>query len=423
LEEHYIDLLKSVLRNELGKDAKLEYQINLGPKIGIENSPVTVKYPIGNGSEIQNKSVQMPLKDPSVLKNPFVIPGIRKMQINPQLNKSLNFDNFIEGDCNRLARSAGLAIAAAPGNSSFNPLFIYSQPGLGKTHLAQAIGISIKENYPEKIVLYVSAHQFTQQYTESAKSNERNDFMHFYQMIDVLILDDVQELAGKVATQETFFHIFNYLQQNGKQIILTSDRHPQELKSFPERLLSRFKWGLTAEITSPDEETRKAILVKKAYNEGIELPEEVLEHLSRNVTANIRELEGALLYLIAHATFLKQKIDLTTAVQITQKQIKQQKNEISIPQIVKVVSNYFELDDDLLQTKSRKREIVQARQLAMFFSKKLTKASLTTIGAEIGGKDHATVLHACRTVLGLYEHDKSYKIYYEDIEKKLQMVS
>jgi chromosomal replication initiator protein len=418
LEEHYIDLLKSVLRKELGKDAKLEYQvvIDATPK---NDDPITVKYPIGQGTDVQNRPVQVPVKDASVLKNPFVIPGIKRMQINPQLKKINTFENFVEGECNQLARSAGMAIAASPGSSSFNPLFIYGEPAVGKTHLAQAVGIGVKENFPEKIVLYVSANTFQTQYTEAAKNNNRNDFMHFYQMIDVLIIDDVNEFAGKTATQETFFHIFNHLHQNGKQLIMTSDRPPMELKSFSDRLLSRFKWGLTVEIGLPDEETRKAIFRKKAYNEGIELPPEVLEHLSRNINGNVREIEGAILYLMAHSTFLQKKIDLDTARQVTAKQVKEKRTEYTIPYIIKIITSYFDLENGDLQTKSRKREIVQARQLAMFFSKKLTKSSLSSIGAEIGGKDHATVLHSCRTVEALYQTDKMYKVYFEDIERKL----
>ncbi len=419
LEEHYIDLLKSVLRKELGKDAKLEYQVVIDNSSS-DSGPLTVKYPLGQGSNLQNRALQMPLKDPSVLKNPFVIPGIQKLQINPQLDSTKNFDNFIEGDCNRLARSAGMAISASPGRSSFNPLLIYGVPGVGKTHLAQAIGIGVKENFPDKIVLYVTANTFQTQYTDASKNNSRNDFTHFYQMIDVLIIDDVHEFSGKTGTQESFFHIFNSLHQTGKQLILTSDRPPIELKGFSERLLSRFKWGLSVEIEMPDEETRKEIFRRKAYNQGIELPEEVLEHLSRNISGNPREIESAIIHLLANSTFLQKKIDLDSAIQVAQKQFQHKTVEISIPYIIQVVSNYFDLDKIDLQTKSRKREIVQARQLAMYFSKKLTKSSLSTIGAEIGGKNHSTVVHSCKTVDDLYQHDKIFKGYIEDIMKKLK---
>jgi len=292
LEEQYIDILRKTLRKELGPDAKLEYSVVMENNFN-NSHPYTVKLPTKNKVELKNRPVSVPLdEEVSVIKNPFVIPGIKKLHVDSQLNSDYNFDNFIEGECNRLARSAGYAVGNKPGGTAFNPLLIYGDSGLGKTHLAQAIGIHAKEVHPEKTVLYVSANKFQTQYAESVRNNNRNDFIHFYQMIDILIIDDVQEFAGKEKTQDTFFHIFNHLHQSGKQLVLTSDKPPVELQGLEQRLLSRFKWGLSADLQPPDFETRIAILKKKIYKDGIEMPDEVLEYIATHITNNIRELEG-----------------------------------------------------------------------------------------------------------------------------------
>jgi chromosomal replication initiator protein len=298
---------------------------------------------------------------------------------------------------------------------------IYGSSGLGKTHLAQAIGIEVKERFPDKIVLYVNANKFQTQYTEATRNNNRNDFLHFYQMIDVLILDDVQEFAGKDKTQETFFHIFNHLHQLGKQLILTSDKPPIELKGMEQRLLSRFKWGLTADLQMPDFDTRMHILRHKVYKDGISFSDDVLEYIASHVANNVRELEGALVSLLAQSMLNKRDITLELAAKLINKLVKNSKRELSIEYISKVVCDYFNMQVDALQTKTRKREVVQARQIAMYFSKSLTKYSLTSIGAQIGSKDHATVLHACKTVNNLKDTDKNFRQYVEDIEKKLKM--
>ncbi len=240
-------------------------------------------------------------------------------------------------------------------------------------------------------------------------------------MIDVLIIDDVHEFAGKEKTQDTFFHIFNHLHQSGKQLVLTSDKPPVELQGMEQRLLSRFKWGLSADLQPPDFETRIAILKKKTYNDGIEMPDDVIEYIATHITDNIRELEGALISLLAQSTLNKKEITLELTHEMIDKLIKNTKREISIDYIQKIVCNYFNIGVDSLQSKTRKREIVQARQVAMFFSKSLTKSSLASIGTQIGGKDHATVLHACKTVNNLLETDKRFKIQIDEIEKKLKI--
>jgi len=419
LEEHYVKLLKVALTKELGEDAKLVYVIKMENTYG-NRQPFTEKIPSAQRSSLKSQSVDAPFKNKSPeLKNPFVIPGIRNLEIESQLNPNYNFDNFLEGDSNRLARSAGMAVANKPGGTSFNPLLVFGGVGLGKTHLAHAIGVEIKDKYPEKTVLYISAEKFTQQYIESVKKNTRNDFIHFYQMIDILIVDDIQLLSGKAGTQDVFFHIFNHLHQNGKQVILTSDKAPVDMQDIEQRLLSRFKWGLSAELQHPGFETRIAIIKHKLFLDGVEMPEEIIEFLANNIKTNIRELEGAIISLIAHSSFNRKEITLDLAKKIVDNYVKHTKREVSIDYIQKVVSDYFQMDVDTLQSKTRKRHIVQARQLAMFFAKKLTKASLASIGSQIGQRDHATVLHACKTVDNLASTDKQFRKYVEDLRKKL----
>jgi chromosomal replication initiator protein len=422
LEEKYIDLLRKTLRKELGDDAKLEYSVVMDNTMYSSAKPATVRFPGRNHTELKNQPVAIPMvTNDHTIKNPFVIPGIKKLNIDPKLNPTYSFANFVEGECNRLARSAGYAVGSNPGGTAFNPLLIYGDSGLGKTHLAQAIGIEAKERFPEKTVLYVNANKFQTQFVDAIRNNTKNDFLHFYQMIDVLIIDDVHEFAGKEKTQDIFFHIFNHLHQSGKQLVLTCDKPPVELQGLEQRLLSRFKWGLAADLQAPDFETRIAILKRKIYNDGIEMPEDVVEYIATHISSNVRELEGALISLLAQSTLNKKEITLDLAREMIDKLIKNTKKEISIEYIQKVVCNFFNIPPDSIRSKTRKREIVQARQVAMYFSKSLTKSSLATIGSQIGGKDHATVLHACKTVNNLIETDKSFRIQIDEIEKKLKV--
>jgi chromosomal replication initiator protein len=421
LEEHYITLLKKTIKKELGTEGRLEYSIIM------ENShntskPYTVKVPTTSKKELKNPSVSMPIDiNQNTIRNPFIIPGLKKVNVESQLNANYSFENLVEGDCNRLARSAGFAVANKPGGTAFNPLLIYGGVGLGKTHLAHAIGIQIKNEFPNKTVLYVSSEKFTQQYIDSVRNNNQNDFVHFYQMIDVLIIDDVQYFAGKEKTQDVFFHIFNHLHQTGKQLVLTADKPPVELQGFEQRLLSRFKWGLAADLQTPGLETRIAILEKKVYADGIDLPKEVIEYLAYSITTNVRELEGALISLLAQSSMNKKAITLELAKQMIDKFVKNTAREVSIDYIQKVVCDYFDLPIELLKSKTRKREVVQARQIAMYFAKSMTKSSLATIGLHCGGKDHATVLHACRTVNNLMDTDKRFKNYIDELNKKISI--
>jgi len=421
LEEHYVKILKVALTRELGKEARLIYVIKMENTFG-NKVPFTESIPSSNRVGVNPQDVDAPLNTySSELKNPFIIPGIRNLQIESQLNPNYNFENFLEGDSNRLARSAGMAVSNKPGGTSFNPLMIFGGVGLGKTHLAHAIGVEIKEKYPDKTVLYISAEKFTQQYIESVKKNNRNDFIHFYQVIDILIIDDVQFLSGKSGTQDVFFHIFNHLHQNGKQVIITSDKAPVDMQDIEQRLLSRFKWGLSAELQVPDLETRISILNNKLFHDGVTISENIIEYVAKNIKTNVRELEGAIISLIAQSSFNRVDIDLELAKEIVNKFVKNTKREVSIDYIQKVVSEYFQMDIATLQSKTRKRHIVQARQLAMYFAKKFTKASLASIGSQIGKRDHATVLHACKTVDNLSFTDKQFRKYVEDLNQKLTL--
>ena len=372
LEQHYIDLIKKAIKKELGVDGKLEYSIVMDNSYN--SKPYTTKIPSSSKGDINNQPVHMPINiNETSIRNPFIIPGLKKIQVDPQLNPNFSFESFVEGECNRLARSAGYAVAQNPGGTSFNPLLIYGNGGLGKTHLSNAIGIEVKDLHKEKTVLYVSADKFQTQFVDSIMDNKKNDFIHFYQSIDVLIIDDVQFFAGKEKTQDAFFHIFNHLHQNGKQIILTSDKAPVDMQGVEQRLLSRFKWGLSADLQSPDLETRIAILKKKLYNDGIEMPFEVIEYIAYSITTNVRELEGALISLLAQSSLNKKNITIDLAKEMLDKFVKNTAREISIDYIQKVVCDYFDIPIELMKSKTRKREIVQARQLAMFFSKQLTK--------------------------------------------------
>jgi len=420
LEEHYVSLLKKIIKRELGPEGKLEYRIVV-ENSSQNNNPYTINVPTYQNEKSKNPSVAIPLNISSSIKNPFVIPGLKQVNIDPQLNPNYTFDSFVEGECNQLARSAGFAVATKPGTNSFNPLVIYGGTGLGKTHLAQAIGNQIKQLHNNKTVLYVQSEKFTNQFIEAVKNNSTNDFVAFYQMIDVLIIDDIQFFENKERTQDILFHIFNHLHQSGKQLVLTSDRPPRDLNGIEERLLSRFKWGLTTDIQQADFETRIAILEKKMYNDGIELSKEIVEFIAYNITNNVRELEGALISLLAHASLNKKSIDLSLAKQIVKNFVKNISREISIDYIQKTVCEYFTIPIELLKAKTRKREVVQARQLSMFLAKHHTKNSLKSIGQFFGGRDHSTVIHSCQAIQNLMDTDKKFKKSVEDIEKKIKM--
>ena len=421
IEENYIDVLKLSIRKELGNNAQLLYSVVLDT--GIKSTNGNSVLPSNNISATHNFAQNIPVNIEAQAKdlpNPFVIPGLRKVKVNSQLNENYSFDNFVEGKCNQLARSAGYAVAQNPGKTAFNPLFIHGSVGLGKTHLLHAIGLETKRRFPEKTVLYISAEQFFQQFVESTKNNTRNDFLQFYQMmIDVLIIDDIQFFANKTGTQEVFFQIFNGLHSANKQLIITSDKSPAELSGLEQRVISRLKWGLSADLQMPDAQTRIEIIEKKLFKDGISMPKDVIEYLAYNINSSVRELEGALISLMARSSISKQDITLDLAKDMIDKFVKSNTKEISIEYIQKVVCDYFKIPVETMLSKTRKGEVVAARHISMFLSRKHTQSSLAAIGSKCGNKDHATVLHACRSVQNSCETDKQFRANLEAIEKKI----
>jgi chromosomal replication initiator protein len=425
LEEHYVALLKTSIRQELGEKGKLEYQIMNGmpqdkPRpTGMPSNPPSVVKP--RERETTTDTNAPGSFDADSIKNPFIIPGIRRIKVDPQLNSSYGFDNFIEGDCNRLARSAGMAVARKPGGTAFNPLFVFGGVGLGKTHLAQAIGNDIVSKDDSKNVLYVSCEKFGTQVIQAIKNNAVNDLVNFYQMVDVLIVDDIQFLSGKQKTQEIFFHIFNQLHQTGKQLVFTSDKAPKDLDGMEERLISRFKWGLSADLQAPDLETRIAILESKMTQEGVDLPNDVTEFVCYNVKNNIRELEGVLISLIAQSMLNRREIDMDLTKDVIKNFVQNINKEITVDFIKKMVAEHFNVPLDKLAAETRKRQIVIARQLSMYLAKNMTNASLKAIGEQFGGRDHSTVIHSCRAVQDLMDTDVIFKDTVSDLEKKIKM--
>ncbi len=414
IESRFINLLKPIVCELYGEQTRIYYAV---PKPN-SSSTATVAAP-NNGSTTARDKGFTTQTSTADIKNPFVIPGLRKINIDPNLNANYTFANYVEGECNKLSRSAGLAVAASPGNNPFNPLYIYGNSGLGKTHIVQAVGHHIREQHPHLQVLYVSMNKFQSQFQTAYKNGEIPDFIHFYQTIDVLIIDDIQELTGKTGTQNAFFNIFNHLQLLGKQIILTSDKSPVELKDIEERLLTRFKWGFTSQIDVPGYETKYRIIKSKADKHSAQLPADVVEYLAQNIMSNVREIEGALSAIMAHAKFLGRKVTVPLAREILKSYVQFNHKEINVEQIVAVVCKNFEISVEALNSSKRTRELAQARQIAMYLSKQHTKSSLSMIGSSIGGRNHSTVLHSCKAVSNLIETDKQFKEMVDKLTKEI----
>ena len=409
LEGNYVDLLRSTLFKVMGNGTQLMYSIltdkdnNLSVEVSTDSSNQR-----NGGSRNSGNSAPKSMQE--------VVQELDSMLIN-----RYTFDNYVEGISNRLSRSVAMSVADKPGRA-FNPLFIHGSSGVGKTHLINAIGVKIKELHPELRVLYVSAHLFQVQYTDSILQKNFNDFMRFYQSIDVLIIDDIQEFAGLQKTQNAFFHIFNHLHLNGKQLIMTSDRSPMQLKGMEERLITRFKWGLTAEIERPNIELRRNILANKVRRENIVLSPDVLEYIAANVTDSVRELEGILISLMAHSTIYGREIDLPMAERVISKAVRIEEKEVTVEDIVHNTCEHYHLKDESIYTNSRKRDIVQARQIAMYLTHKhLPNLSLARIGQQIGSRDHSTVLHACRTIEEQLAVNKVLQSAVEEIESKIKI--
>lgn len=411
LEDKYVDLLRMTLFREIGSNTILNYRVL------VENTTNTM---VDYQGETKSLGVdRITPKDANKAPSPF-----RKsvpQNFDSQLNPKYTFDNFFEGHSNKLARTAGMTVALNPGKTAFNPLFLHGNSGVGKTHLCHAIGTRIKELYPEKRVLYISAHLFKVQFADAGRFNTINDFINFYQGIDVLIIDDIHELAGIEKTQNTLFHIFNHLHQNSKQLILTSDKAPSELNGVEERLLTRFRWGLTTRLESPDQRLRVEILQNKVLHDGLSIPDEVLMFIAENVTNNARDLEGVIVSLIAHSVIYNKEVDMEIAKRVIEQTIRKiESRKLAISDIEEMVCNHFNIKVGLIHTASRKREIVQARQVAMYLSKHYTDMSLSQIGVLIGRKNHATVLHACKTVKNQLEVDRNFRTEIQELEMKLK---
>ncbi|MEO8233194.1 MAG: chromosomal replication initiator protein DnaA [Ignavibacteriota bacterium] len=399
IDEHFSTIVKRTILDVLGGDGKLSYII----------------------ADEQEQKEEF-VKDHPVVQSNRVKPiETKRPEHETNLNPRYKFDNFIKGEGNQLARAAAGAISDNPGGTSFNPFFIYGGVGLGKTHLIQAIGNSIIEKIPEKKVIYLSSDSFTVEFVEAIQTNKVNDFSGFYRNMDVLIIDDIQFLMGKEKTQDLFFHIFNTLHQSRKQIILSSDKPPKDLKGLDERLISRFQWGLSADIQPPELEMRIAILKNKAEEYGMNVSTDILEFIAGSITSNIRELEGCLIKLLANASLNSKEITIELAKRTVKEIATDRKINITIDDISKAVCHYLNIPENKIREKTRKKEIVLARQLAMYFSKELTKSSLKTIGLHFGGRDHSTVIHACNSIEQMRNKDLSMKELIDSIRNKIEL--
>ncbi|MBX3006430.1 MAG: chromosomal replication initiator protein DnaA [Melioribacteraceae bacterium] len=398
IEEHYNTLINKTIHQVLGSDGKLIYLI-------LE----------------EKEEPAEPHKFDTTSKNQVIETENRQPDFENYLNVRYTFENFIKGEGNQLARAAAFAIGENPGQTSFNPLFIYGGVGLGKTHLIHAIGNKVLEKDKSKKVIYISADAFTVEFVESIQNDTVNEFSSFYKTMDCLIIDDIQFLIGKEKTQDLFFQIFNTLHQSGKQVVLSSDKAPKDLKGLNERLISRFSWGLSADIQPPDFETRIAILKNKSETFGIYLSNETLEYIAQNITSNIRELEGCLIKLLANSSLNSKEIDFEL-VKKTVKEISTNKQvNISVELITKIVCDFFGVEENKLREKNRRKEVVMARQIAMYLAKTLTKSSLKTIGLQFGGRDHSTVIHAQTTVEELIKKDMQAREVIETLKNKIEM--
>lgn len=413
LEEKYADIIFYALKRVSSKNLTLNYRIIVDHSNRNSGHTTLQSEHHTSLTNIDQKAVKDLNKAPTDLYQPSVLDW------NPNLNNRLSFNNFFEGPSNKLARAIAQKIALEPGKD-FNPCFIYGGSGVGKTHLCHAIGNKIIELDPSKKVLYISAHLFEVQFTDARKKNTHNDFVHFYQGVDVLILDDIHELSGKEKTQQAYFHIFNHLKLLGKQLILTADRAPVDIQGLEERLISRLKWGLTLELQKPDLELRKRILYNKVKQDGLNISEDIINYIAENVTDHVRDLEGIITSLVAHSLVFGCEVDIDLTKRVVSKTVKLEKKLITLEKIQNIVSSYFKIEIKEIHSKSRKREIVQARQVTMFLSKKYTDHSYAHIGTMVGKRDHATVLHACKTIQDNLDIDKGFRLTMKDLETLLQ---
>ncbi|HUI31486.1 MAG TPA: chromosomal replication initiator protein DnaA [Candidatus Acidoferrales bacterium] len=407
LEEHYARVVSESVRTVIGETARVEYTIS--DEDTSESEPQFYRPSMPNRTTLHAEKI-----------------GPQKVNIRAAFESNLNarytFENFIKGDSNQFARAAAYAVANNPAGTSFNPLVVYGGVGLGKTHLIQAIGNFAQQSGKAERVLYVSSERFTVDFVDAIQKDKANEFSNFYRSMDILIVDDIQFFAGKEKTQDTFFHTFNALHQSGKQIVLSSDRPPKELKGVDDRLVSRFTWGLTVDIQPPDLETRIAILRKKSEDDGIQIPDDVIEYVAANVTSNIRELEGCLISILAKASLNNREINVELGKEVIRNLAVTRKTAVTVEDIQKVVASFFDVNEESLRGKTRKQEVVIARQTAMHLTKELTQLPLKTIGSHFGGRDHSTVIYACQVISDYLSNDKKFREKYDRIKKKIEMI-
>ena len=387
IEENYIDLLSKAILHVFGPDTRLEYRVLMDSTTGAVTT--------FRGEELQNNKAHAPIARPAYVNQHW----------DTYLNEAYTFGTFVQGETNKLARKAGLAIAKDPGKTIFNPLFIYGGSGVGKTHLANAIGNQIARNNPGSKVLYVSANTFKLQYQEAAQQNKIPEFLLFYQNVDVLIVDDIQFFSGLKGTQDTFFHIFNYLHQSRKQLILTSDKSPLQIHDVEERLLTRFKWGLPVEIQKPDYQLRLSILQDRVTRDGLELSDEIVHYIAANACNNIRDIEGILASLMAYATLMDSEVDLPLVKTVVERLVEVQPKSVLMQDVVGMVCEHENLTTAALNGKSRQKEVVRARQMVVWLAKELTDRSYEDIGKALGKRSHATILHAHHSVQDQLSYD------------------
>ena len=389
LEENFIDLISKVLKREFGNGVKLAYKIvtdktnNIGMVVDSDNKEDNIEKPLPRTRANQSYSV---------------LDAAQPQPIDSQLNPQHTFDNFIEGVSNKLPRAVGLSIAQNPFTTQFNPMFVFGPSGCGKTHLINAIGVKVKKLFPQKRVLYVSARLFQVQYTNAVRYNTLNDFINFYQTIDVLIVDDIQEWITAQKTQDTFFHIFDHLFRNGKRIILACDRPPVDLKGMNERLVTRFCCGLIAELEQPDVQLCIDILNAKIKHDGLDIPQDVVMYIAENANGSVRDLEGVVNSLMAYSIVYNKRIDITFAESILKRSVKMDDRPITVDEIVDKVCEFYNVPVEEVGGKSRKRNLVRASQVSMYLAQKHTKMPAARIGKLIAGRDHSTVLHSCEKV-------------------------
>ena len=407
LEEHYGTVVNETVRSVLGDSAKVEYRIS--DDDGGDSGPSFFRPSQFSTHPIQSRWSA-------------TARGAVKAPFESNLNPRYTFDNFIKGDSNQFARAAAYAVGNNPAGTSFNPLVVYGGVGLGKTHLIQAIGNFARQSGKSERVLYVSSERFTVDFVDAIQKDRATEFSNFYRSMDILIVDDIQFFAGKEKTQDNFFHTFNALHQSGRQIILSSDRPPKELSGVDDRLISRFTWGLTVDVQPPDLETRIAILRKKSEDDGIQVPDDVIEYVAANVTSNIRELEGSLISILAKASLGNKEITVDLAKEVVRSLAASRRTAVTVEDIQKIVADVFDVTEDQLRGKTRKQEVVIARQTAMYLTKELTRLPLKTIGSHFGGRDHSTVIYACQIVGNHISTDDKFKGKYDRIKKKIEMI-